>query len=274
MPDIAINGATLHYESTGEGAQTILFMHGLLWSGEMYGAQIAELSRRYRCVTFDFRGQGRSEVTAAGYDMDSLFADAVALIETLGLGVVHAVGLSMGGFVAMRLAARRPDLVRSLALLETSAEPESPDVIPRYRLLAFVGRWLGLRLVAGRIMPIMFGRTFLTDPARAAERSAWRERLLRNDRIGIERALDGVVERASVESELARIAAPTLVIVGDEDVATVPARAQRIRDGIAGARLVVIPGAGHSSTIEQPAAVTAALSAFLDGVAGSGVAAR
>jgi len=267
VPLLACNGAQLFYESTGEGPETIVFAHGLLWSGEMYAAQVAEFSKRYRCITFDFRGQGKTPVTAGGYDMDALADDAVALLEALGTGPVHFAGLSMGGFVAMRAAARRPDLVRSLILLETSAEPEPRENIGRYKLLGFVGRWLGYNLVASQVMPIMFGLTFLRDPARARERDAWRARLIANDRVGIERALAGVIGRQSIDTQLGAISAPTLVIVGDEDVATPRAKAERIRDGIPGAKLVVIPHAGHSSTIEEPVAVNAAIAAFLDEVA-------
>ena len=267
MPLLECNGAQIFYESTGEGAQTIVFAHGLLWSGEMWAAQVAEFSPRYRCVTFDFRGQGKTPVSAEGYGMDALAGDAAALIETLGAGPVHFAGLSMGGFIAMRLAARRPELIRSLLLLDTSAEAEAPEKVPQYRLLGFIGRRLGYGLVASQVMPIMFGRTFMRDPARKQERDEWRARLIANDRVGIERALAGVIGRDGIEDELPKITAPTLVIVGDEDVATVPAKAERIRDLIPGAKLVVIPRAGHSSTIEEPAAVNAAIAAFLAEVA-------
>jgi pimeloyl-ACP methyl ester carboxylesterase len=150
-----------------------------------------------------------------------------------------------------------------VTLLETSAEVETPEKIGRYRLLGFVGRYFGFGLVAGSAMPIMFGTTFMHDPSREAERNAYRMQLLGNDRIGIARALDGVIERKSVEAELANIVAPTLVIVGEEDVATPPEKAERIARGIAGAMLVRIPRAGHTSTLEEPAAVTAAIERFL-----------
>jgi pimeloyl-ACP methyl ester carboxylesterase len=83
-----------------------------------------------------------------------------------------------------------------------------------------------------------------------------------NHRLGVTRALQGVIERKPIYGELGRIAVPTLVMVGDEDVATVPAKAERIRDAIAGARLVMIPGAGHTSSVEQPDFVNAALEEF------------
>lgn len=263
MPIAQVNGAGIHYEIHGVGPDTILFAHGLLWSGEMFARQVAALQSEYRCVTFDFRGQGKSAVTAGGYDMDTLAEDAAALIEQLGLGPCHIVGLSMGGFVAMRLAARRPELVRSLVLLETSAESEPSANLPRYKVLNFVARWFGLGVVASRVMPIMFGRKFLSDPARATERAEYRRWLGTNHRIGITRAVRGVIERQPILQELGRVRAPTLVLVGDQDVATVPERAETIRDAIAGARLEIIPGAGHSSPMEEPEAVTAALQRFL-----------
>src|SRR5262245_2092320 len=99
MPKVPVNGAKLYYEETGQGPETVVFAHGLLWSGRMYDAQVAALKDRYRCITFDFRGHGRSEVTRSGYDMDTLTEDAAALIATLGATPCHFVGLSLGGFV-------------------------------------------------------------------------------------------------------------------------------------------------------------------------------
>ena len=124
MPHINCNNSSLYYVDEGSGAETIVFSHGLLFSHEMFRKQIDHFKSRYRCIAYDHRGQGQSEATKTGYDMDSLFLDAVALIENLQLGSVHFVGLSMGGFVGMRLAARKPDLVKSLTLMETSAETE------------------------------------------------------------------------------------------------------------------------------------------------------
>jgi pimeloyl-ACP methyl ester carboxylesterase len=270
MPWVTVNGARLYYEMTGNGEETILFAHGLLWSGEMFASQVAAFSPRYRCVTFDFRGQGRSQVTSGGYDIDSLARDAAGLIERLVLGRVHFAGLSMGGFVALRLAARRPDLLRSAIVLESSADEEPRESAGRYRLLGNLGWWLGYGIVAGRVMPIMFGKTFMNDRSRAGERNYWRRRLIQNDRTGIQRALKGVIEREPIYLELGTVRVPTLVIVGDEDVATVPAKAERIAGAIAGAELVVIPHAGHSSTIEEPAAVNSAIARFLERLATTG----
>jgi pimeloyl-ACP methyl ester carboxylesterase len=265
MPKLRVNGTEIYYEDVGSGPQTIVFAHGLLWSCRMFDAQVAALKERYRCVSFDFRGQGKTEVTKDGYDMDTLYQDAAALIEALRLAPCHFAGLSMGGFIGMRLAARRSDLLRTLILMETSADTEPAENVPRYRQLGMVARYVGLRPVAGRVMPIMFGKTFMADPDRAADRKLWRQRMAGNDKKGILNALNGVVERKPIYDELGHITLPTLILIGDEDVATVPSKSQRIHEAIAGSRLVTIPHAGHTSSVEQPQAVTAAIEEFLAG---------
>ncbi len=257
----------LHVEDTGGPGPVVLFSHGLLWDARLFAPQIAILRERYRCIAWDHRGQGRSEVTAGGYDMDTLAADAASLIERLGVAPVHFVGLSMGGFVGLRLAIHRPGLLCSLTLIDTSAEAEPVANVPRYRLLNLVARLFGLRPVIGRVMPILFGRTFLADPARGAQRAEYRARLIANDRHGITRAVRGVIERAPVEALLHRIAMPSLILVGDEDVATPPARSEAMHAAIRGSTLERIAKAGHTSTLENPAAVNAALVAFLADVA-------
>src|SRR5688572_20835313 len=228
MPRRRVNGAELYYEATGGRRETSVCGHGLLWSGRIFDAQVTALSDRYRCVTYDLRGQGRSEVTRGGYDMDTLADDAAGLIRELDCAPCHFVGLSMGGFIGMRLAIRQPALLRSLVLAETSADPEPAENVSRYRLMNHIARLGGMRLVRGRVMRIMFGRTFLEDPARAQERARWRDRLLENHRIGITRAVEGVITREPVYDQLDRIQLPTLVIVGDQDVATPPVKAERL----------------------------------------------
>jgi pimeloyl-ACP methyl ester carboxylesterase len=223
----------------------------------------AQFKEHYRCVSFDFRGQGQSEVTRSGYDMETLYEDAIALIVQLGCAPCHFLGLSMGGFIGLRLAARHPELLRSLILLETTADPEPSENVAKYKQLTFVARWFGLGLVVDRVMPVMFGQTFLSDPARALECREWRHRMGGNHRLGITRTTTGVITRKGVESEIDGIRVPTLILVGDEDVAVPPVHSQRLHERIAGSRLEIIPHAGHTSTVEEPTAVNGAIATFL-----------
>ena len=261
MPTLGVDGVELHYEERGSGP-AVVFSHGLLWSGAMFDAQAAALSSRFRCIRYDHRGQGRSSTSPVPYDMERLTADAATLIEKLGAAPCHFVGLSMGGFVGMRLAARRPELLRTLTLVESAADGEPRWNVPKYRAMALVARAVGFRPLAGPVMKIMFGRTFLRDPARAALRDEMRAKLVALDPPRTEAALDAVIRRRPVLDDAARIATPTQVLHGDEDRAIVMARAQKTAQAIPGARLVVIPRAGHTSSVEEPDAITRALDAF------------
>jgi len=267
VPRITVNGADIYYEERGKGPETIVFSHGLLWSGYMFQNQISALEDKYRCIAFDFRGQGQSEITPTGYDMETLYSDAVSLIEKLGCTPCHFVGLSMGGFIGLRLGIRRPDLLKSLTIIESSPDPEAPETIKQYRMLNIIARWLGLKIVADKVMEIMFGKKFLNDPERTALKQEWKERMIANHRIGITRAVTGVITRQGVSEQLEQIKTPTLIIVGDQDVATVPAKAEKMHASISNSKLVIIPGAGHTSTVEEPIAVTDAMTTFLKGLA-------
>ncbi len=265
MPKISINQVVYHYTDTEKGEEVIFFSHGLLWSGFMFHKQVQFLKDRYRVITYDHRGQGQTQASEGGYDMDTLFEDAVGLIQTLCPNQkVHFVGLSMGGFIAMRLAARRPDLLKSLILMETSADAEPPENVSKYRTLNTVVKWIGTWAVVGKVMPIMFGQKFLNDPVRKTEREEWKTQMKLCKVPGINRAVAGVIERKPIYNELINIKTPTLIMVGTQDVATVPAKAERIQAQIKDAELVYIEGAGHTSSIEEPEQVNATIETFLN----------
>jgi pimeloyl-ACP methyl ester carboxylesterase len=268
MAQFRRGSALIHYTDTGApggrpDAPTVFFGHGLLFGGWMFTPQIEALRDEYRCVAIDWRGQGQSPPARDGYDMDTLAADAIALIGELGLAPVHYVGLSMGGFVGQRIAARHGHLLRSLTLLDTSAGPEDPAKARQYKLLALIYRLAGITPLRPKVLPLMFGPTFLADPANAPLIGEWEQRLARCSRSGIAKAVRGVADRASVEPEVASITVPVQVIVGADDVATPPVKSRRIADLIPGARLEQVPDCGHSSTLEQPAAVTRLIRDFL-----------
>jgi 3-oxoadipate enol-lactonase len=268
VPTLPTAGGDVAYADTGPppdrpGAPTVVFGHGLLFSGWMFRHQVAALRDTYRCVTVDWRGQGDSPPSAAGYDMDSLAADARALIEHLAVGAVHYVGLSMGGFVGMRLGARHPELLRSLTLLDTSARREDRRAAVEDTVLAHIYRLFGMRPVRGPAAKIMFGPTFRAGPDGDTVINELMDRIGRLDRKGLVGAILAVARRVGVLEEIGSVTAPTLVIVGEDDRPTPVERAREIAATIPGARLEIVPQCGHSSPLEQPERVTALISEFL-----------
>ena len=260
-----INGIELHVEETGRGSP-IVFSHGLLLSTRMYDPQVSVLSARHRCIAYDHRGQGQSAMPEERtISIERTYDDAVSLIESLGRAPCHFVGLSMGGFVGMRLAARKPALLRSLILIDTTSEAEPRRNLPRYRALNAITRLGGLRFAAGRVVPIMFGESFLRDRHREAERTEQLRRL-RGNRRRIYRAVNGVIGRDDCSDELSAITTPTLVLHGEEDRAISLRRGRELAARIAGAKFVAIPRAGHTATIEAPERVTAEIAGFIAAV--------
>jgi len=264
LPYIQVNDANLYYEEHGTGPETIVFAHGLMWSGLLFEKQVKAFKDNYRCITFDFRGQGQSQITESGYDMDSLTEDAAAVIEKLQAAPCHFIGLSMGGFVGLRLGIRYPHLLKTLILLGTSPDPESYYNLIRYRLLAVVVRLMGARVVANKIMPVMFGEKFIHDNYRSALYKKWEQRLILNRKHGIYRAIKGVINREGVYDQLDHITVPTLLIVGDQDVTTPPSKSERIHQRIDNSKLVVIPEVGHTATEEDTETVNKAIIDFME----------
>lgn len=263
---IAVNGVTLAYEEHGEGNQTVVLSHSYLVDRRQYDRQIEALKQRYRVLAFDHRGHGESEKPPSGYTMENLYRDAEAFIEATCTHPCHFVGLSSGGFVGLRLAIRRPRLLRSVVLMDTSAEREAIIKRLKYQAMFAVLRRAGFSPLMGTTMSIMFGPDFLHDPRRRDEVRLWRERMMANDIDALIHFGQGIFSRRSIAHRLGAIHLPTLVMVGAHDVATPLHRAQRIADGIAGAKLVIVPRAGHLSTIESPEAVNEALISFLASV--------
>ncbi|MBN7813813.1 alpha/beta fold hydrolase [Algoriphagus pacificus] len=251
MPQLKVNGVNVFYSDQGIGEETIVFSHGLLWSHRMFEAQVEFLSARFRVIAYDHRGQGQSEVKAP-FDMDTLAEDAFQLIKKLVNGPVHFAGLSMGGFIGMRLAARHPEIIKSLVLLETSANAEPVENLPKYKTLNSIVKWFGvLSPVATKVMPIMFAESWLMNPLNKMEVDRWKKEMMGNKK-SVTGPVEGVIERKGIEGELKYITCPTMIIVGDEDVATKPEKAKFIQMGIPKSKLHIIPGAGHSSCIEKP----------------------
>lgn len=264
MPTIAVNDATLAYTDSGlRDAPAIVFGHGLLFGGWIFRRQIAALRDSYRCITLDWRGQGASPAAREGYDMDTLTTDAFGLIRALDIAPVHWIGHSMGGFVGLRLAARHGELLRSLTLIDSSADAEDPAKIGEYKMLARIQRLIGIRTVIHKVAPIMFGPEFLASPKSALIIDEWVSRLGVCRRSALCKATLGVADRPAVVGEIGRITAPTLVMVGADDVATPPGRARAMAEHISGGTLHVLTGCGHTGPLEQPVQVTDLLIEFL-----------
>lgn len=263
MPFITVNDARIYYEEHGQGDETIVFGHSMLFNLRMFDDQVDVLKSNYRCVLFDFKGQGKSEVAPSGYDLDSLTIDTVELIKALNCNPCHFVGFSMGGMVAMRLAIRHPELIKSLILIDTTSEPDPSAGHFRNKLMLWVAKYLGLGPIAGKVISMFFGPSFLKDHKRKNLRTIWKNHFLSNDRTGLVRAVKGVLSRKEITTKLNRIQVPTIILWGDHDFLTDRKQADIMHKNIDKSILKIVPRAGHMSPVEEPAIVNEMIIDFL-----------
>lgn len=267
MPNIRVNGVELFYKESGRGSETIVFSHGLLMDHEMFEAQRAAFEGRYRVIAYDHRGQGKSPAPAAALDMDTVSQDASALIEALGAAPCHFAGLSMGGFIGMRVAARRPELVRTLTLMNTGAQKEPASSRLRYNFLAQLVKVIGTKPFTGIAVGELFGKSTRrsSDPEKRKMLEEWTAKLRTRPK-ETARALLGVMNRPEFGvEELAAIRCPTLIITGEDDTPQPPGNSEKLAAAIRNSRLVRIPGCGHSSSLEAPEAVIQAMRELMEG---------
>jgi pimeloyl-ACP methyl ester carboxylesterase len=263
MPTIVRDGARVAWDAAGDGP-AVLLGHSLLCDGRMWEPVLPWLQPGRRLLNVDARGHRRSTAPRA-FTLEDLARDWLAVLDREGVSRAVLCGLSMGGMTALRVALLAPERVAGLVLLDTSAGPQPPADRVRFRLLAAAVRFVGFR---GFLFPpvhaAMFGRT--TRRERPEIPAALEPRIREHRPRELVRAVRAVVERTDLRADLPRIAAPTLVVVGEEDAATPPANARRIAGGIPGAALETIPRTGHLSTLEAPEVVGPRVAAFLDGL--------
>ena len=263
MPKIKINDADIYYEEHGQGPEAILFIHGFLMNCHTYDQQVMALKDRFRCICYDQRGHGLSEVTEEGYDIYALVEDAAALIEQLECAPCHVVGISMGGYTAMRLAKRYPQLVRSLILICTSAAAEAKADARKFKFLGFVHNRISQSFAVSQVEPILFGQKWLTDTANEELHNYWHPQFLANDKHSFAQTLNGILTRDDFVHELAGMDLPTLIISGEADAASDPAQSGRMHAELPHSQLLKIPEVGHTPPVEAPETVNSAMLDFL-----------
>ncbi len=256
-----INGIRLAYEEYGRGNPlAVLLIHGFPLDGRMWRGQVAALSEIAHVIVPDLRGHGRSEVPPGPYTMEHHADDMAALLDYLGVQRAIIAGLSMGGYVAFAFWRRHRARVRGLALLDTRAEPDSEAARANRDASMRKVREAGVAAFVEDMLPRVLAPDSLADPTIADEA----RRIMAAQSVeGIVGALGGLRDRGDNRSLLPGIDVPVLALGGAEDVLTPPADMEAMAAAIPGARMVVIPRAGHLSPLEQAAAVNEALTDFL-----------
>ena len=230
---VEANGVDTYYEVDGPAAgEPVVMLHGGFVSIESWAQQRAELAERYRLYLPERRGHGRTPDVSGplGYDVQS--DDTIAFMEAVGLSSAHLVGWSDGGIVALDVALRRPDLVRSLVLIGAVAHVDGATAEARQEVAAMTSDGLGsyVREMYDRLSP---------DGPEHFE--AVFERLVEVWR----------TEPTHELAELAAISAPTIIVIGDHDVVSVE-HAAAMQRAFPNAQLAVVPGSDHFLLFQKP----------------------
>ncbi len=257
---ITVNGVNLAVEVRGEGP-AILFIHGYPLDRTIWREQIGALEG-FRRIAPDLRGMGQSDAPDLGYSMAIYAADLLALLEVLGVDDVILCGLSMGGYVAFEILRQQRGRVRGLILMDTRADADSPESRRSRDAAASMAKDRGAAAIADAMLPKMLAAGTLGSRPDVAE--SLRLLMGRTPVPGIVGALSAMRDREGSEALLKTLdGIPTLVVVGEADTLTPPSVARAMVEAIPGARLGIIPGAGHLPPLEQAEATSEILKSFL-----------
>lgn len=249
--------AHLHYRDEGpKEGRVVVFGNSLGTDLRVWEALLPLLPQTLRIVRFDKRGHGLSDATPAPYAMATLVADVEALCAHLGLKDITFVGLSIGGLIGQGLAAKRPDLVKALVLLDTAAKIGTPEFWSA-RIEAIAKD--GIAPMADGILLRWFTEDYrLNNP----EFALWRNGLTRTTvqgYIGCCAAIAG----ADFTESTAHLALPMMVLCGDQDGSTPPDLVKATAD-LAGAEFHLIKDAGHIPNLEQAPETARLINDFLE----------
>jgi 3-oxoadipate enol-lactonase len=254
-------GFKIHYVEQGKGP-TVMFAHGFCMDHTMFAAQFEDLPETYRCVAWDMRGHGRSECPPGPWTMQDTVVDLIAFIENTNAAPCHLVGMSWGGMIALRVAMQREDLVRSLVLIDTTADVYADDLVPVYRgFQEQIAQNDGIpdELAEGTLS-IFYGPRFMEADPEALKFHIEREKEM--EATALVQGLEVLINRDRLVDRLDEIRVPTLVIHGEVDQALAIAEGEALAAGIPGAELIRVPDAGHSTPLETPDVVNEALAGF------------
>ena len=261
MPIAAINGIQVSYADSGGHGPAVVLSHGYLMDASMFDPQVAALTPEYRVITWDQRGHGGTPAPGPFSYWDSA-RDVLALLDHLGIEDAVLGGMSQGGFLSLRAAMLAPQRVRGRILIDSQGGTEAEASRPAYEQLQQTWLEQGPGPVQEIVAAIILGpgqwdgwyATWAEQYAQWApgnlSQLTWPFRCL--------------MDRDDITGRLGEVSSPALIVHGTEDAAIPLARAEEMRDGLAGpTTFTVIDGASHASNVTHPDAVNAEIVNFL-----------
>jgi 3-oxoadipate enol-lactonase len=257
---ITANGIGMHYTLNGSaGAPLVTLSHSLATHLGMWEPQATALAAGYRVLRYDTRGHGGTDAPAGPYRLEQLAEDAYALLQTLGVGRTHFVGLSMGGMIGQLLALTHPEMLRSLVLCDTSSRVP-PEARPQWDERIALAEAQGMAPLVEPTIGRWFTPGFVRDHPETVEPV---RAMIRGTKAQGYAGCGHAIKMLDLTDRLSAIRVPTLILVGEDDPGTPVAASRAIHERIPGSELVILPSAAHLSNLEQAEAFNRALLTFL-----------
>jgi pimeloyl-ACP methyl ester carboxylesterase len=258
---IEVRGGTLAYTDSAH-APTLVLLHAFPLDREMWRPQLIGLAGQARVLAVDLPGFGQSPSPREPFAVEAAAGMVAELLDTLAIpGRVVVCGLSMGGYVALAFARKHPDRLAGLILADTKSDPDDDAARQNRDKLIARAKDKGAAAVAEQLIPKQLSEPTQTQRPEVVEEV--RKIASRQTAEGVAAGLAALRDRPDATPGLDNIAVPTLIVVGEHDAITPPPVAAAMATKVWGSQVVTIPGAGHLSNLENPAAFNAAVSEFL-----------
>jgi len=257
---VDVNGAKVYFQSVGSG-KPMMLIHGYPLSGELFKDNRAALARAgFQVITVDLPGFGRSVAPSNEASIENYARTMLGTMDALGLKTATVGGMSMGGMTLLQMYKMAPTRFNALVFIDTTADPAGPAEAAGWRGNAQQAQEKGVASLAPGLLPRMLtGVSRMKMPAQVAFLSGIVEQVSLNGAVGGGNAL---AARPDANPILSTIKVPTLLVFGVEDNVTPIELAMKMQKGVAGSKLVLIPGAGHAATYEKASATNAAILNF------------
>jgi 3-oxoadipate enol-lactonase len=261
MPTAPINNQGIFYEDSGGDKPAVMFMHGFLFDQSMFDKQVAALSNSCRCVRFDARGFGQTEWDGKPFSLYDTVADCVGLMDHLGIQNAVVVGMSQGGYAAMRVAVKHPERVKALVFLSTYNGVDTEEVKAIYRSMRDAWTSDGKDQVIGTLLTLFLG----TEEGQPELRKQWRAKWEARSNEDIIATMNNLIDRDEITPEqVQKVTQPVLVVHGDADQGIPIVLGRALYQSMPNAkRFVSVPGATHAANITHADVVNKALLDFL-----------
>ncbi|MFI5251086.1 MAG: alpha/beta fold hydrolase [Bacteroidota bacterium] len=249
--ELEVNGINVYYEEHGpETATPVVFIHGFPFNSEMWKPQVEALQSTYRVIVYDIRGHGKSSVSDGQYSIEYFVDDLFALLDHITIKKVVLVGLSMGGYIALRAIEREPGRVRAIVLCDTKSDADTNETKIRRANQAKAIKANGTKGFADDFVhAVFFEKTFQFNPGAVQSIHAMIENM---SPLAIAGASLAMASRTDTTSSLGRISVPAMIMVGENDTLTPPHSAMQMKEKMPNAEMYIIPNAAHVSNLENP----------------------